>query len=52
MRDDVQAAVKGTWSRITTKNLDDFADYKTEFLRLFGFGLDGVDYAAETDPVR
>ncbi|MEM9481138.1 MAG: enoyl-ACP reductase FabV [Verrucomicrobiota bacterium] len=55
MRDDVQAAVKETWSKITTENLDDlsdFAGYKTEFLRLFGFGLDGVDYSAETNPLR
>ena len=28
----------------------DFAGYQSSFLRLFGFGLDGVDYEADTDP--
>ncbi len=55
MREDVQAAVAEAWGRVTTENLattSDFAGYKSEFLRLFGFGLEGVDYTAETDPVR
>ena len=29
--------------------LTDFVGYKAEFLRLFGFGIDGVDYAADVD---
>ena len=38
---------------MNTENLADLADfegYQSSFLRLFGFGLKGVDYAAETDP--
>ena len=38
--------------RPTLRNLDeltDFVGYKAEFLRLFGFGIDGVDYAADVD---
>jgi enoyl-[acyl-carrier protein] reductase/trans-2-enoyl-CoA reductase (NAD+) len=38
---------------VTNENLytlTDFAGYKTEFLRLFGFEIDGVDYDAEVDP--
>jgi enoyl-[acyl-carrier protein] reductase / trans-2-enoyl-CoA reductase (NAD+) len=31
-------------------DLTDFAGYKAEFLRLFGFGINGVDYDAETSP--
>ncbi len=54
MRDDVQAEVDRVWPRITTENLTeltDFAGYQTEFLRLFGFGLPGVDYDADVDPM-
>jgi enoyl-[acyl-carrier protein] reductase/trans-2-enoyl-CoA reductase (NAD+) len=25
-------------------------EYKSQFLRLFGFGLDGVDYTKDVDP--
>jgi enoyl-[acyl-carrier protein] reductase/trans-2-enoyl-CoA reductase (NAD+) len=30
--------------------LADFAGYQESFLRLFGFGLAGVDYQAEVEP--
>ncbi|HEX4084772.1 MAG TPA: enoyl-ACP reductase FabV [Chthoniobacteraceae bacterium] len=54
MRPEVQEAVEKTWPTVTTENLNeitDIAGYRQEFLRLFGFGLDGVDYDAETDAV-
>ena len=54
MRDDIQAAVKELWKEVTTENLESISDiqgYRTEFLKLFGFGLPGVDYAKEVDPV-
>ncbi len=54
MRDDVQAEIKRLWVQVSSENLSgltDFAGYKKEFLRLFGFGVDGVDYAKETNPV-
>ena len=50
MREDVQKAVMEIWPKITTENLEelsDFAGYQNGFLKLFGFGLPGVDYAAE-----
>ena len=53
MEADVQAAVAELWEKVTTENLteiSDFTSYQSEFLRLFGFGLEGVDYAAETNP--
>ena len=53
MRDDIQAAVAKSWETIsneTIADLSDFDGYKEEFLKLFGFGIDGVDYEAETDP--
>jgi len=49
----VQALVAERWQQVNTGNLADLADfegYQSSFLRLFGFGLKGVDYAAETDP--
>jgi enoyl-[acyl-carrier protein] reductase/trans-2-enoyl-CoA reductase (NAD+) len=54
MRADVQEAVEAIWPGVTTENLSaltDIAGYREEFLRLFGFGLPGVDYDAETEPV-
>ncbi len=54
MREDVQAEVDRVWPSITTENLRDLTDfdgYQTEFLKLFGFGMPGVDYDADVDPV-
>ncbi len=53
MRDDVQAAVLESWNKISNENfteLADFQGYQDDFLKLFGFGMDGVDYDADTDP--
>jgi enoyl-[acyl-carrier protein] reductase / trans-2-enoyl-CoA reductase (NAD+) len=49
---EIQAIVDQRWAAVNTENLPelgDFAGYQSSFLRLFGFGLAGVDYAAETD---
>jgi enoyl-[acyl-carrier protein] reductase / trans-2-enoyl-CoA reductase (NAD+) len=49
----VQARVKALWDQVTNENLyelTDFRGYKTEFLRLFGFEVAGVDYAADVNP--
>jgi enoyl-[acyl-carrier protein] reductase/trans-2-enoyl-CoA reductase (NAD+) len=54
MRPEVQSAVAALWQQVTTENLgsiSDIAGYRAEFLKLFGFGLPGVDYDAEVDPV-
>lgn len=51
---EVQAEVADLWAQIESDNLatlSDFAGYKREFLQLFGFEVDGVDYDAEVDPV-
>ncbi|MDP9894191.1 enoyl-[acyl-carrier protein] reductase/trans-2-enoyl-CoA reductase (NAD+) [Variovorax boronicumulans] len=50
---DVQARVVELWPQVTSENiheLTDFAGYKTEFLRLFGFAVEGVDYEADVNP--
>lgn len=51
---EVQAAVATLWEQIDTDNLrelSDFDGYRREFLQLFGFEVDGVDYDADVDPV-
>ena len=53
MLPEVQDRVAAVWAQITTENLaelTDFAGYKHEFLRLFGFQMEGVDYDAEVNP--
>ena len=53
MEDKVQQLVGERWEEVNTENLADFGDfegYQSSFLRLFGFGLSGVDYAADSDP--
>ncbi|WP_296682262.1 enoyl-ACP reductase FabV [Flavobacterium sp.] len=52
MREDVQAKVAALWKESTTESLPeigDLAGYKQDFLNLFGFGFEGVDYLAEAD---
>jgi len=52
MRDDVQKEVFEIWPKISTENLEtlsDFAGYQSGFLKLFGFGLAGVNYDAEVE---
>ncbi|WP_421864819.1 enoyl-ACP reductase FabV [Motiliproteus sp.] len=54
LRDDVQSDCRDIWAEVTTDNLRDLTDYdgyKDEFLRLFGFGIEGVDYDADVSPV-
>ncbi len=53
MAEPVQNAVMANWAKVNSDNLmelSDFDGYQSSFLRLFGFGLAGVDYAADTDP--
>ncbi len=50
---EVQARVLELWDKVDNGNiyeLTDFAGYKHEFLRLFGFEIDGVDYEADVNP--
>lgn len=54
LRPEIQDKVSAAWAKVTTDNLSeltDFIGYRQEFLKLFGFGLDGVDYDADVDPV-
>jgi len=52
MRDDIQDRIKTLWEKATTENLSDIGDlagYKQDFLNLFGFGFNNVDYAADSN---
>lgn len=49
----IQEEVTRLWPLVETNNIDeltDFVGYQAEFLKLFGFGVDGVDYDADVDP--
>ena len=51
----VQAEVKRRWPLVDTENLPqlgDLAGFRADFLKIFGFGIDGVDYDADVDPQR
>ncbi len=53
LRESVQQACRDLWPQVTTENLSqltDYQGYKTEFLKLFGFGWEGVDYTADVNP--
>lgn len=53
LRSDIQEHCANLWPQITTENLKeltDYVEYKEEFLKLFGFGVDGVDYDADVNP--
>jgi len=53
MRPEIQDKVSAVWPQVTTENLaalTDIEGYRAEFLKLFGFGLPGVNYDAEVEP--
>lgn len=52
MQPEIQEKVLELWNKITTENINDCADiagYRKDFLELFGFGIDGVDYSADVE---
>jgi enoyl-[acyl-carrier protein] reductase/trans-2-enoyl-CoA reductase (NAD+) len=49
----VQAQVEAAWAQVTEENLLELTDYRAynaDFLKLFGFGLEGIDYEADVNP--
>ncbi|MBA4012397.1 MAG: enoyl-[acyl-carrier-protein] reductase FabV [Phenylobacterium sp.] len=49
----VQAEVERRWPSLDTQSLGelgDLAGFRADFLKIFGFGVPGVDYAADVDP--
>ncbi|MDX2423331.1 MAG: trans-2-enoyl-CoA reductase family protein [Amphritea sp.] len=54
LRDDIQQKCSELWPQVTSENLFELTDYqlyKDEFLKLFGFGLEGVDYDEDVSPL-
>lgn len=52
MRSDIQEAVMKLWPTLTTESLQketDFAGYQSNFLKLFGFALPGINYEEEVE---
>ena len=54
LEDDVQSRIQIIWDSVDSDTIDELTDYvgyHNEFLRLFGFGIEHLDYDAEVDPV-
>ena len=53
LRPDIQRHCLEVWPQVTNENLTeltDYALYKRLFLKLFGFGVEGVDYEEDVSP--
>ena len=49
----MQEEVRRRWGLVTSENLAQLGDlegFRADFLKIFGFGRDGVDYSADQDP--
>jgi|TARA_B110000483_G_scaffold147265_1_gene175694 enoyl-[acyl-carrier protein] reductase/trans-2-enoyl-CoA reductase (NAD+) len=52
--EEIQQKVEALWEIVNSDNLlelSDYQGYQQEFLKLFGFGIDGVDYEADLSPL-
>jgi len=52
LKHEVQQIVSKRWDQLNQENLAEYADlagYQKDFLKLFGFGLSGVDYDADVE---
>lgn len=52
MRPDVQEAVADLWKRVSNENFEEIADadgYRSDFFKIHGFGVEGVDYGADVE---
>lgn len=51
---DVQEHISRIWSTINSENLTEFADvhsYRNDFKKLFGFGVDRIEYDLDVNPI-
>jgi len=54
LEESVQQRITDIWNSVDTDTIDELTDYvgyHNEFLKLFGFGIEGVDYDADTNPL-
>jgi len=52
--DDIQGKIKAIWPTVTTENfseLGDYQGYNQDFLKLFGFEFENVDYEQDISPL-
>jgi len=52
--DEIQAKIKAAWLEVNNENFAELADYQgyhQDFLRLFGFDFDAVDYEEDLSPL-
>ena len=55
MAEEIQSEVRQRWRAITQENLEDMADiqgFNEDFLKIFGFGRDDVDYDTDLTDLR
>ena len=53
LEESVQQRITDIWNTVETDTIDELTDYigyHEEFLKLFGFNIDGVDYEADVSP--
>ncbi|RAU97899.1 enoyl-ACP reductase FabV [Paenibacillus sp. YN15] len=53
MDEGIQSEINQAWSAVSTETLPQLGDlegYRQDFLQLFGFGFDNVDYEADVNP--
>lgn len=53
LREGIQQHCRDLWPLVTSENLPeltDYREYKEEFLKLFGFGIEGIDYEQDVNP--
>ncbi|PKH53685.1 enoyl-[acyl-carrier-protein] reductase FabV [Shewanella sp. Choline-02u-19] len=53
LREEIQQHCRDLWPLVTSENLSeltDYREYKEEFLKLFGFGVEGIDYEQDVNP--
>ncbi|ACJ29960.1 Short-chain alcohol dehydrogenase [Shewanella piezotolerans WP3] len=53
LREEIQQHCRDMWPQVTSENLaelTDYREYKEEFLKLFGFGIEGIDYEQDVNP--
>jgi enoyl-[acyl-carrier protein] reductase/trans-2-enoyl-CoA reductase (NAD+) len=54
LRADVQADVRQRWDAVTSDSVMELSDldgFRRDFLKIFGFGVDGVDYTRDVSPL-
>jgi len=54
LEESVQQRITDIWNSVDTDTIDELTDYvgyHNEFLKLFGFGIEGVDYDADINPL-